>query len=120
MPAFIPVVMRLLPLWRRLKRVAHTIPYDWALLGDDHQGKPLDPAEWAPVTAPAVVLSGAKSPAQLRNAARAMAAVLPNAEHVELPGQSHNPSMKVLAPVLVDHLARDDERAPAAARPVAA
>lgn len=117
MPAFVANVMRLLPLWRRLKRVAHTIPYDWALLGEDHQGRPLRPDDWASVSARAVVLAGAKSPAQLRNAARAIAEVLPNAEHVELPGQSHNPSMTALAPVLIEHLAGPDQPQPLRQQP---
>ena len=108
MPSVIPNVMRLLPFWRRLKALAHTIPNDWAMLGHDHQGKPLVAAEWAAVTQPTVVLAGAKSPAQLRNAARALAEVLPNATHIELPGQSHNPSMKALAPVVIEHLEAAD------------
>jgi hypothetical protein len=53
---------------------------------------------------PTLVLAGEKSPEQLRNAARAIAGVLPNAEHRELEGQSHNPSMKVMAPVLAEFL----------------
>ena len=115
MPSVIPNLMRLLPFWRRLKALAHTIPNDWAMLGHDHQGKPLVLEEWAAVSQPTVVLAGAKSPAQLRNAARALAEVLPNATHRELPGQSHNPSMKALAPVLIEHLADGDARSAAAA-----
>jgi len=105
MPRVIPAVMRLLPLWGRLERVAHTIPYDWTLLGDDHQGRPLRRSDWASATTPAIVLSGSKSPAQLRNAARALAEVLPHAEHRELARQSHNPSNKALAAAVVDALA---------------
>ena len=118
MPSIIPGVMRLLPMWRRLERVAHTIPRDWALIDADSRGKPLDRSQWESATAPAVVMAGAKSPAQLRNAARAMAAVLPDAVHVELAGQSHNPSMKALAPVIVQHLAA--EATPAHRRPALA
>jgi Alpha/beta hydrolase family len=119
MPRLIPAVMRLLPIWRRLERVAHTIPYDWTLLGDDHQGRPLRRSDWAAATAPATVFSGSKSPAQLRSAARALAEVLPRAEHRELAGQSHNPSNKVLAAAVVEALApaRQATVAPVAAAP---
>ena len=105
MPRLIPAVMRLLPIWRRLERVAHTIPYDWTLLGDDHQGRPLRRSDWAVATTPAIVFSGSKSPAQLRSAAQALAEVLPQAEHRELAGQSHNPSNKVLAAAVIEALA---------------
>lgn len=99
-PAPIVALMRLTPFWSKLKAVAHTLPYDTAVMGDTMAGKPLAASEWAPVTAPALVIAGEKSPAQLRQAAGALATVLPNAEHHLLEGQSHNPSMPALAPVL--------------------
>ena len=51
------------------------------------------------------VLAGEKSPTQLRDAARALADVLPNARHRTLEGQSHNVSMGALAPVLEEFYA---------------
>ncbi len=99
-PGLIVTLMRFSPFWSKLKATAHTLPYDWAILGDTVSGKPLLPEQWASVTAPTLVIAGEKSPTQLREAAIAAAAVLPNAQHRELEGQSHNPSMKVLAPVL--------------------
>jgi pimeloyl-ACP methyl ester carboxylesterase len=104
-PPAIVTLMRLAPFWSKLKAVAHTLPYDWAVLGDTMRGRPLSAGGWATVTAPALVIAGEKSPAQLRNAARALAEVLPNAEHRTLEGQSHNPSMKALAPVLEEFFA---------------
>jgi hypothetical protein len=44
--------------------------------------------------------AGAKGPAWLHRAADALAALLPDARRRTLEGQSHNLSMKVLAPVL--------------------
>ncbi len=100
-PAPFVAAMRLMPMWREMNGVAHTLPYDWAALGEHTmQGAPLDPAEWAAVTASAQVVCGAKSPAELKQGSRALAEVLPNAEFRELPGASHNVKMKVLAPVL--------------------
>src|SRR5829696_9175256 len=115
MPRVIPAVMRWLPIWRRLERVAHTIPYDWRLLGDDHRGRPLRRADWAPAIVPTIVFSGSKSPAQLRSAARALAAALPRAEHRELAGQSHNPSNKVLAAAVIEALAPERHATPSRA-----
>jgi pimeloyl-ACP methyl ester carboxylesterase len=113
-----PIVagMRITPFWSRLKAVAHTLPYDWAVMGDTLSGRPLSEAEWGRVDQPTLSISGEKSPAQLRNAARAIAGVLPNGRHHELKGQSHNPSMKALAPVLAEFFAgaaapQRDERA---------
>jgi pimeloyl-ACP methyl ester carboxylesterase len=106
MPGPIATALRLTPMWKRLKAIAHTFPYDWAIIGDNHAGRPLRAAEWSASTTPTLVLAGAKSPAQLRNAARAIAEILPNAQHRELPKQSHNPSMKALAPVIAEFLAQ--------------
>jgi pimeloyl-ACP methyl ester carboxylesterase len=102
MPALIVGVMRLTPFWPRLKATALTLPYDVAVMGCAEWGEPLSAEQWASVTAPTLVLDGEKSPAQLRNAARALAVVLPNATHRTLPGQSHNVSMEALAPVLAE------------------
>ena len=72
--------MRAAP-WLPASRPWHTIPYDIAVLGDHMAGQPL-PAEWATrVTMPALVLDGAESPAQLRNACVvAVTACLPHAK----------------------------------------
>jgi hypothetical protein len=106
MPAPVAGMMRLArPLWSRLKAVAHTLPYDYAVMGDTVSGRPLAVEPWRSVSAPALVIDGAKSPASLRRAADAIAERLPHARRVTLDGQSHNVSMPVLAPVLEDFLA---------------
>jgi pimeloyl-ACP methyl ester carboxylesterase len=84
------------PLWSRLKAVAHTLPYDTAIMGDNRVGA--DP--WGSIATPTLVIDGGKAPAAVGKGADALAAVLPNAERRTLEGQSHNVSMKVLAPVL--------------------
>lgn len=110
-PAPFVALMRLAPMWKDLKATAHTLPYDWAALGRHTMyGAPLDPAEWAGVTAPVLVVTGAKSPALLREGSRALADVLPDAELRLLEGVSHNVKMEVLAPVLNDYFAGADVR----------
>ena len=59
---------------------------------------------WASIAMPTLVVDGGKSPASLRRAADALAALMPNAERRTLAGQSHNLSMKLLAPVLGEFL----------------
>jgi pimeloyl-ACP methyl ester carboxylesterase len=104
-PFPIVALMRFSSYWSTLEATAHTLPYDWAVLGDTVAGRPLDPEEWATATAPALVLAGERSTQQLRQGARAIAKVLPNARHRVLKGQSHNPSMKAIAPVLEEFFA---------------
>ncbi|MEV4189625.1 hypothetical protein AB0J28_50150, partial [Streptosporangium canum] len=48
--------------------------------------KPLEAGRWSAATAPPLVLTGSKSPAGFHDAARALAHVLPEAEHRTLPG----------------------------------
>jgi pimeloyl-ACP methyl ester carboxylesterase len=103
-PAPFVALMRLMPIWRDLKSVAHTLPYDLAAMGDTMSGRPLDPADWAAVRVPVQVGYGSKSPSGLRKGAQAIAEVLADAELRELPKQSHNVSMHVLAPVLAEFL----------------
>ena len=97
-----PVVamMRVMPMWSRLKAVAHTLPYDAALLGPDTGGgRPLPVDRWASLTVPTLVMDGGKSPAWMRNSAQALAALL-GAEHRTLDGQTHMVKPRALAPVL--------------------
>ncbi|MDR8410048.1 alpha/beta hydrolase [Nonomuraea sp. 3-1Str] len=95
-PAFVPLVMRLMPVWKRLKAVAHTLPYDAAIMGD--YALP----DLSEVTVPTLVVGGEKSPESLRRAVTAVAEAVPGARGHMLAGQNHNVSMKALAPVLAD------------------
>jgi pimeloyl-ACP methyl ester carboxylesterase len=104
-PAPIVALMRLSPFWKQLKAVAHTLPYDRAVMGDTMAGRPLSREEWGRIEQPVLVVAGEKSPVELRKAARALADVVPDARHEVLAGQSHNPQMKKLAPVLADFFA---------------
>ena len=50
--------MRGAPFWPGLESVAHTLPYDDAIMGDLTSGKPLPAARWAGVTIPTLVIDG--------------------------------------------------------------
>lgn len=99
-PVFVYWMMWFMPVWPKLKAVAHTLPYDFTVMGDFSL-----PAErLAAIKAPTVLIAGDKSPPVLQLAAKAAADAVPAAEFVALKGQSHNVSMKALAPVLVEFL----------------
>jgi pimeloyl-ACP methyl ester carboxylesterase len=122
-PAPFVALMPLMPMWRGLKATAHTLPYDWAALGQHTMyGAPLNAEEWASVTMPTLVVYGAKSPALLQHGSRALAEVLPHAELRELEGVSHNVKMNILAEALAEFLAdaRGTHAAPGEMRPAAA
>lgn len=89
-PAFIVTMMRLMPgVWGNLMDVAHTLPYDAALMEGYMEGKPLS-TEWQEsVTMPVMVLAGEESPVALRNGARALADLLPHAELRSKRGLGH-------------------------------
>jgi pimeloyl-ACP methyl ester carboxylesterase len=102
-PAVFVAMMRFMPAWSKLKGLAHTLPYDLAVMGDGQRGKPLPTGRWASVTVPTLVLVGGKSPAWMQHAMQAVAAGLPNAQHRTLPGQTHLVKSAALAPVLVEY-----------------
>ncbi len=103
-PGFGIVMMQLMPVWKKLKGVAHTLPNDLVLLEGLRQGKPLPTDRWS-VTVPTLVADGGKSPDYLRNSASALASVLPNATHRTVPGQTHLVKAAALAPVLREFFA---------------
>lgn len=110
-PAPAIFMMRLLPSWKKLTAVAHTLPYDLSLVSPHQQGKPLPAGYYAEVTAATLVLAGRKSPAYMRNAQAAIAAALPDARLQVLPGQTHMIKAKVVAPVLTAFLSTPARRA---------
>jgi pimeloyl-ACP methyl ester carboxylesterase len=99
-PAIFVAMMRVTPAWSKLKAVAHTLPYDGALVQDNQKGKPLPAGRWASVTMPTLVMDGGKSPAWIRNAMRSLADVLPNTQYRTLEGQTHMVKREAHAPVL--------------------
>jgi pimeloyl-ACP methyl ester carboxylesterase len=104
MPAAMVHLMALTPMWRKLKAVAHTLPYDLHILGDTGRGAPLDPTRWAGATSPALVLDGGKSPQYMRNAAKALSTALPDARYRTLPGQTHMVKADAIAPAVKEFL----------------
>jgi pimeloyl-ACP methyl ester carboxylesterase len=100
-PNFVLFIMRWTPVWSKLKAVAHTLPYDGALVQEYQKGKRLPNYEWTAVTIPTLVADGGNSPAWMRNAMKELADVLPNAQYKTLPGQTHMVKREAHAPMLV-------------------
>lgn len=109
MPGFAVTLMSFLPMWTRMKTLAHTLPYDASCMVGTQSGTPLPAERWASLTTPTLVVDGGKSPATMRNGVKALADLLPNARYVTLPGQTHIVKPAVLAPVLGDFFAVEAE-----------
>jgi pimeloyl-ACP methyl ester carboxylesterase len=101
MPSIFMVVMRLMvPVWRKLKAVAHTLPYDAAVMRGFHV--PVERA--AAVKVPTLAMAGAKTQPRLLDAIAELAKAIPGATHLILKGQTHNVDPRVLAPVVTSFL----------------
>src|SRR5512139_2134 len=103
-PAPFIALMRLMPAWKQLTAVAHTLPYDLSIVIEHEQGQPLAPGYYERVEPETLVVAGGKSPEYLRNSQAAIAAAVPRGRLETLQGQSHMIKAKVLGPVLTGFL----------------
>jgi pimeloyl-ACP methyl ester carboxylesterase len=98
-PAVFVVLMRLMPwIWRKLEAVAHTLPYDAAVMDDWS----IPAARLASIGIPTLAIAGEKTDPRLSRAVQAVANTVPSAQHRTLKGQTHNVKPEVIAPVLVE------------------
>lgn len=81
--------------WPELQAIAHTLAYDAACLGS----RAVRVDELAQVQQTTLVITGGSAP-PFEAAADVMAAALPRARRLVLPGQSHAVDARVLAPAL--------------------
>jgi pimeloyl-ACP methyl ester carboxylesterase len=96
-PAQVVTMMQESPTWPGLEALAHTLPYDLALTGD--QGVPRDLAK---ITVPVLVLSGQNSPDWFHRTVQETAAAIGGARLLMLEGQDHGAPPEVLSPVLTE------------------
>jgi pimeloyl-ACP methyl ester carboxylesterase len=100
-PAAMVWLMRLMPwIWRKLEAVAHTLPYDAAVM----TGFRVPRARLASIRIPALTLNGSKTDPRLQRAARAVADAIPGGHYRTLAGQTHNVNPGVLAPAVVEFI----------------
>lgn len=87
------------PMWPMWEEVAPTMAYDAAVLGEE-ASVPTERA--ARLAVPALILDGGASYPFMHTTAVALAKAIPDAEHRTLEGQTHEVSVEVIAPVLVE------------------
>ena len=98
-PMPIVVMMRLMPwIWRKLEAVAHTLPYDAAVMS----GFRVPAGRLAAIKVPALVMHGSKTDARLKKAAESVASAVLGARQRTLEGQTHNVKPEVLAPAILE------------------
>ncbi len=96
LPAIITWILRLTPNWPKMKANANSLPYDAYICGDFNIPK----QQVSSLTMPTLVIASTKSPAMLRNAAHAVAELLPNGTQISLDGKIHDVPPEILGPVL--------------------
>ena len=98
-PAPFLILMRLMPgVWRQMQVVAHTLPYDAAVMSDFKVPR----ARLRSIKVPVMAMNGSKTDARLQRSTRTVAEAVPGARHLSLPGQTHNVKPAALAPAVVD------------------
>lgn len=101
LPAPFIGLMRVLPAWKKLTGIAHTLPYDLSIVNAHQQGEPLPEGRYAGVEQETLVIAGSKGPKYMRNAQAGIAAAVPNARLETLPGQTHMVKPKATCPVII-------------------
>jgi pimeloyl-ACP methyl ester carboxylesterase len=97
-PAPFVLMMQLMRgMWGKLKAVAHTLPYDAAIMGNWQ----VPGARLAVVRTPTLAMYGGKTETRLKRAVEELVKVLSNVRQEVLPGQTHNVRAAVLVPALV-------------------
>jgi pimeloyl-ACP methyl ester carboxylesterase len=97
-PAETVATMENSPWWPALEGIAHTLPYDLAITGD--QGVPV--AELAKIAVPVLVMGGGNSPDWFKRTVEATAAVIPGARLLVIEGHDHGVPPEVISPVLAE------------------
>ena len=100
LPAPFIGLMRVLPAWKKMTGIAHTLPYDLSIVNAHQQGEPLPEGRYADVDQETLVIAGGKSPKHMRNAQAGIAAAVPNARLETLAGQTHMIKPKATCPVI--------------------
>jgi pimeloyl-ACP methyl ester carboxylesterase len=97
-PAGVIEQMKTGPHWAHMESFANTLAYEVGLCNEG--SVPVD--RLAKISVPTLALAGSVSPAWARDAAHAIAEVVPNGQARVLEGQGHGVADDVLIPVLMD------------------
>ncbi len=98
-PPFLPLMMRLFPkVWKQLKGVAHTLPYDATVMGNFE----VPTAMLGNITVPTLVMGGSKAKPNMAAAVMGVADAVPGSLHKTLTGQTHQVKDEAIAPELIE------------------
>jgi pimeloyl-ACP methyl ester carboxylesterase len=101
-PAVSMIFMRLMgKVWKQLQAVAHTLPNDARVMGDNF--KP-DLVSFATISVPALVMRGGKAAQWMTDANELIAKTLPHSTYKVLPKQTHQVKSDVIAPEIIGFL----------------
>ncbi len=106
--------MRQSPAWPVFEAIAPTLMYDADDIGEDRR-VPVDRA--ARVTATTLAMNGSASFPFMYDSAKTIASAVPNSQLRTLEGQTHNVSLEVLAPVLIEFFTTEKTREHKASTP---
>ncbi|HUR25568.1 MAG TPA: alpha/beta hydrolase [Candidatus Thermoplasmatota archaeon] len=95
-PGFGIAIMKLLPMWKVMRSVAHTLPYDAAVM--DRFTVPTQ--RFAAIKVPTIVAFGAKTSPALKLGAQAAADAVPQAQRRVVPRSNHGVKPKAMVPEL--------------------
>jgi pimeloyl-ACP methyl ester carboxylesterase len=90
--------MKSSPAWDAMKKIDHTLVYDYDVLGDGQVPEGVVKA----IAVPTLVMNGEKSMEFMHAAAARMASLIPNARHTTIKGQAHGVTADATVPVLVE------------------
>ena len=95
MPPQVLEDMKRSPEWEGMKKIDHTLVYDYEVLGDGNV-----PDSIERIRVPTLVMVGEKAMPFMHPSADRIAELVPNAQRTTLKGQSHQASPDVVAPLL--------------------
>jgi len=97
-PPFGIFMMTLFPIWKKLKAVAHTLPYDIQIMDGFKM-----PEECAKsIKIPTLVSAGTKTSESIKRSAKMLSELITGSKLKMLEGQTHNVSEKAMTPVLIE------------------
>lgn len=103
-PWYALLMMQLFGMFKKMAPVGPTLPYDTAFVAPLWTYKPIPSGRWSKATMPILTIGGGKSDEWMQNAQKAIAANLPNAQHITLEGQNHMVAAPAIAPLIREFL----------------
>ena len=93
--------MRNSPWWPGMEKLAPTIPYDGAIMGETMSGTTGPIQQFAALSIPVLVMDGGASPDWMHHGVQALVSALHDATYHTLAGQDHGAAPSLVAPELV-------------------